>query len=326
MAKKLFRPKKWFVTPASTSTMEPDRFVPSRDPPIKKQRSFFHLTFNSSRTSSLHNGTPGSSSCGLQQLDETNDDNLGRETVSRTIYYNAPRHQQSIGNLTAASISAPDVSVSNTSRQGDPILHQPASRPPPSTLAERLRQSRWRSSSISTEYLTDHMQHCSHTPHFRPEHSLESRRLPSSSHAPAIQSPLSGAIGSNSATSSSFSNWRPPVPSKDDEPSHYEYGLMMRVLDDLAGSVDDLSRKMSTLMALAGTPENLATRLVFRTRRRTSSEPGNRDDLTFTDEIPSITQQNCKAAQPPHAAATIGVSPLGCSAVYRPPTPPRPRP
>ncbi|KAF9307377.1 hypothetical protein BGZ74_005817 [Mortierella antarctica] len=173
-----------------------------------------------------------------------------------------------------------------------------------------------------------------HTPRYRPEHSPGGfatgiHRLPSSSHAPATHSPLSNAaIGPSSTISSSRPDWRPPVPRKDDEPSHWEYGQMMQGLDNLTGSVNDLSRKISNMMALAGSssgaPENLATRLVSRTRRRASLELGSIDDLAFTG-VSHITQQQSRA-QPRHVAATVSVSPLGRSAVYRPPTPPRLRP
>ncbi|KAF9392664.1 hypothetical protein CPB97_011644 [Podila verticillata] len=318
MAKTLLWPKKWFTastSPAPNSSS--DSFAPSRCPPIKKQRSFFNLASSTSnRATSLHNWTPGPSR--RLQHDE-HDNSFGQETVSRTIYYNGPRHQPSLGNLPEAAISAPDVRPGNSSRQIITTQHHFDSRPlpqPPSLLEEKHHHTRRRASSVSTEYPPEHMRLHVAPLHFQSDYS------------PITHSPLRGAAICPSEIRRPSSNWRPPVPRKDSEVTRDDQ--VMQLLNNLAGSVDDLSRKVSAMMALtssgAQAPENLATRLLARTRQRASSEPGNWEDVA--DLRSEIVPPPKNTTQLRHISATAARAvPLGVSAiVYRPPTPPRPRP
>lgn len=318
MAKTLLWPKKWFITstsPAPNNTSDP--FAPSQCPPVRKQRSFFNLSSSTpSRATSLHNWTSGPSR--RLQHDE-NDNNSGHETVSRTIYYNGPRHQPSLGNLPGAAISAPDVRPSYSPRQTITTQHHLDSRPlplPPSPLEERYYHTRRRASSVSTEYPPEHTRRHIGPPHFQ------------SGYNPMTHSPLSRAVIGSGSTRPPSSKWRPPVPSKDNKVTRDDQ--VMQLLNNLAGSVDDLSRKVSAMMALAGSdaqaPENLATRLLARTRQRASSEPGNWEDVANLRS--EIVPPPRNTAQPRHVSAAAGSAvPLDISAiVYRPPTPPRPRP
>ncbi|KFH69092.1 hypothetical protein MVEG_05894 [Podila verticillata NRRL 6337] len=314
MAKTLLWPKKWFTTSSSAANSSSDPFAPSRSPPIKKQRSFFNLA--SSRATSLHNWTSGPPR--RLQHDE-HDNNYGQETVSRTIYYNGPRHQPSLGNLPVAAISASDIQLGNSPRQIITTQHHFDSRPlpqPPSPLEERYHNTRRRASSVSTEYPPEHMRLHVAPLHFQSDCS------------PITDSSLDGAVSCPSEIRQPSSNWRPPVPRKDKEVTRDDQ--VMQFLNNLAGNVEDLSRKVSAMMALTGpgaqAPENLATRLLARTRQRASSEPGNWDDVV--DLRSEIVPPPNNTVQSRHASATsIRASPLCVSAVvYRPPTPPRPRP
>ncbi|KAF9413035.1 hypothetical protein BGZ94_000861, partial [Podila epigama] len=232
MAKSFIWSKKWFsVPPTPARTNNTESPTPPRGPLIKKHRSFFNLSaFATNRPSSLHDWTESKATrigtnCPSCIAEDT-------QIASRTIYYNSPRFHSSTSQLLEAATTS-DTAIHTTKASGENQLLSEKKLPPRPPLVDRYNQSRQRSFSLSSTFIPQH-------PYGQSIHNQTfSDRTPHT--VPTLP-----------RVNSEKTAVRPGTPTPTTHSSQCDNEQMMHMLNSLAGSVDDLSRKVASILALSG--------------------------------------------------------------------------